>query len=57
MDDMYHVLNAAYCNVYATAEPKQEEYAGLLLPPYVKIAIYDGNGPVKDWLLSLSSFG
>jgi hypothetical protein len=54
---MYHVLNAAYCNVYATAEPKQEEYAGLLLPPYVKIAIYDGNGPVKDWLLSLSSFG
>jgi hypothetical protein len=55
VDDMYHVLNAAYCNVYATAEPKQEEYTGLLLPPNVEIAIYHDDGPVKDWLLSLSS--
>jgi predicted nucleic acid-binding protein len=57
VDDMYHVLNAAHCNVYGTAEPKQKEYAGLLLPPDVEIAIYDDNGPVKDWLLSLSSSG
>jgi hypothetical protein len=54
VDDMYHVLNAAYCNVYATAEPKQEEYVGLLLPPYVEIRTYYDIGLVKDWLLSLS---
>jgi hypothetical protein len=53
VDDMYHVLNAAYCHVYATAEPKQNEYAGLLLPPDTEIAICDDKGSVKDWLLSL----
>ena len=53
VDDMYHVLNAAYCDVYATAEPKQKEYTGVLLPTYVEVAAYDDSGPVRDWLLSL----
>ncbi len=32
LDDMYHVLNATYCDVYATDEKKQIDYASYLLP-------------------------
>lgn len=53
MDDMYHVLNASYCSIYATAEPGQTEYASLLLPSGVQISIYDEQTPVGEWLLSL----
>jgi len=51
MDDMYHVLNATYCDVYATAEAGQKEYAALLLSRWTRPAIYDGSTPLKDWLL------
>lgn len=50
--DMYHVLNATYCDVYATREPGQKEYAGLLLTPKTRIAIYDGRDSLDAWLNS-----
>lgn len=53
IDDMYHVLNAAYCDVYATADAGQKEYASLLLCQWTRPAIYDGKAPLRDWLLSL----
>jgi len=37
IDDMYHVLNAVYCDVYATAERGQMEYAHMILTPLTKL--------------------
>ena len=51
--DMYHVLNATYCDVYATKESRQEEYAGLLLTPRTKVAVYDGSDSLSSWLEAL----
>ena len=53
IDDMYHVLNAVYCDVYATAEKGQAEYAHLLLTSNTKVAVYTGAMPVDQWIESL----
>lgn len=53
IDDMYHVLNAAYCRFYATAEGNQAEYAVHLLSDRTRVVIYDDGGSVGDWLLAL----
>jgi hypothetical protein len=53
-DDMYHVLNGIYCDVYATKEPGHARYAGLLLTRNTKIAIYDGQAPLGQWIEALS---
>jgi hypothetical protein len=53
MDDMLHVLQATYCNVYVTAEKKQSEYSGLLLTAGTSVATYDGRTPVGRWLARL----
>jgi len=53
VDDMYHVLNASYCSIYATAEAKQTKYALLLLSSPTRIAVYDGKTPVEEWLIGL----
>lgn len=53
-DDYYHVLNAAYSQIYATAERKQEQYAPLFLSE-TQVEIYPGSGAVDEWLLSLLS--
>ena len=53
IDDMYHVLNAGYCTVYATAEAGQAEYAALLLSSRTRVAIYDDRSPLDNWLLTL----
>jgi hypothetical protein len=37
MDDIYHVLNATYCDMYATAEAGQKEYASLLLSGWTRL--------------------
>jgi len=52
MDDIYHVLNAVYCDIYATAEAKQEEYAPLLLSKNTQVAIYDKKTPLDEWLIA-----
>ena len=53
IDDMYHVLNAVYCDVYATAERGQTEYAHMILTPLTKVAVYTGGTPLDDWIESL----
>ena len=53
LDDMHHVLNAMYCEIYATAESRQAEYAQLLLTPATRVRTYDGGAPIDQWLLSL----
>lgn len=54
LDDMYHVLNSVHCDIYATEERKQVEYAGLLLTASTSVAIYDGQAPIDSWLRSLA---
>jgi hypothetical protein len=54
IDDMFHVLNATYCDIYVTQEKNQIEYAGLLLSPDTRVEIYDGT-PVNLWLKHLFS--
>lgn len=54
IDDMFHVLNATYCDIYVTKEKNQLEYAGLLLTPDTRVEIYDGT-PVGPWLEQLVS--
>jgi hypothetical protein len=51
IDDMYHVLNAVYCDFYATAETKQQEYAPLLLSDRTQVAIYDKKTAIDEWLI------
>lgn len=54
IDDMYHVLNASHCDVYATAEERQREYAALLLPAGTSVAIYDPAVSVCRWIEELA---
>lgn len=54
MDDMLHVLQATYCDIYATAEAKQSEYASLLLAR-TPVEIYDRKTPIDRWLDTLVS--
>lgn len=54
IDDVYHVLNSVHCGVYATEEKRQAEYAGLLLSPNTRVAIYDGRAPIDRWLQDLA---
>jgi hypothetical protein len=52
-DDMYHVLNSVYSDVYATREKKQEDYAGLLVTDSTTVAIYSDQMPIDQWLQDL----
>lgn len=52
-DDVYHVLNAAYCDVNATADSGQKEYVALLLSRWTRPAVFDGNTSLADWLLTV----
>jgi len=56
-DDIYHVLNAIYCDIYTTKEQGHAKYAGLLLTTSTKVAIYEGQTPLADWLLALAEDG
>jgi len=55
LDDMFHVLNAIYCDVYATKESGQAAYTGYLLTSRTKVAIYDGQVGADCWLGTLAS--
>jgi hypothetical protein len=52
--DSNHILNSTYCDVYATKEAGQTEYAGLLLTSATKIAVYDCQMRIDEWLLALT---
>lgn len=52
--DSQHIVNANYCEVYATKESKQARYAHLLLTGATRICVYDPTQmPIDQWLLSL----
>jgi hypothetical protein len=53
IDDMYHVLNATYTDVYATAEDGQKEYASLLLSRWTRPEFYDDGTRLADWLSTI----
>jgi hypothetical protein len=54
IDNMFHVLNATYCDVYVSKEKNQLEYVGLLLSRATRVEIYDGS-PVDTWLEKLAT--
>jgi hypothetical protein len=54
-EDMEHVVSASCCDVYATQEQRQVEYARLLLNDGTRVEIYDGETPVDEWLLGLEA--
>jgi hypothetical protein len=54
-DDLYHVLNAVYCDVYATADRRQMEYAPFILSRSTAVAIYDGSRLFEEWLTDLGN--
>jgi hypothetical protein len=53
-DDCYHLVNACYCDVYATKDRPQAEYAPSVVGP-TAVRFYDGSSPVSDWLLAITS--
>lgn len=52
-DDIFHVLNAIYADIYATADRRQEEYATLLLPPDTRVVIYRREKRINEWFADL----
>lgn len=53
-DDMLHVLQAMYCDLYVTAESNHLRYAPFLLTSRTRVEIYrDRSVPIDQWLLSL----
>jgi hypothetical protein len=53
-DDMYHVLEAAYCDAYVTKEPGQAKYAHLVLTKDTTVHIYSPEVPIDQWLEALA---
>jgi hypothetical protein len=52
LDDCYHVVNAAYCDIYGTCESAQLKYVPIVLPQ-VKFALYKRNDNLIEWLYAL----
>jgi hypothetical protein len=52
-DDLYHVVNAAHCDAYATRERAQAKYAHFVLTK-TSVRLYDGLAPLTAWLAALS---
>lgn len=53
MDDMLHVLQAVYSDLYVTEDRKQTQFASLLLTSKTRVAIYSRAVPIDEWLLAL----
>lgn len=53
-DDMYHVLNSVYCDVYATQEEKQTKYARLILTSNTAVSLYTGQDGIEQWIYGLA---
>jgi hypothetical protein len=51
-DDMYHMLGATYCDIYATGEARQA-YASDMLVSKTTFKVYLRQGSLADWLVSL----
>lgn len=53
-DDCYHLVNASYCDTYATKDKSQAQYAPSVVGP-TEVRFYDGCAPVSEWLLAVAS--
>jgi hypothetical protein len=53
-DDCYHLVNSCYCEVYATKDAWQAQYAPNIVGP-ATVRLYDGYAPLSDWLVSIAS--
>jgi hypothetical protein len=53
-DDCYHLVNSSYCDVYATKDKPQSQYAPDVLRP-AEFRFYDGNMPLSDWLVRIAT--
>ncbi|MGH9794224.1 MAG: hypothetical protein ACRD5G_05585 [Candidatus Acidiferrales bacterium] len=51
-DDCYHLVSAAYCDIFATKDTQQATYAREILAQ-TRVAAYDGACHLVDWLESL----
>lgn len=49
------IVNANYCDIYATKERGQTEYASLLLTDSTRVCVYDPQTPIDEWLLTCAS--
>jgi hypothetical protein len=49
LDDVFHVVNAAYCDYFATSEGRQAEYANLIVPN-VSVILADRTEKILDRL-------
>lgn len=53
-DDCYHLVNACYCDVYATKDEPLVQYAAQVIGP-TSVRLYEGDVPISDWLLGLAA--
>jgi hypothetical protein len=53
-DDLFHVVNASYSDVYATKEIAQGRYAPVVLLD-TRVEVYKGKIPIHEWLVTLAS--
>jgi hypothetical protein len=51
LDDCFHLVNASYCDMYATMDLEQSKYAPIVLGS-TEVLYFDGTTPVSDWLTS-----
>jgi len=49
-DDIFHVVNASYCDIFITTDRDQASYAVHALPS-AKVLVYEGSAPLLKWLL------
>jgi hypothetical protein len=55
-DDMFHVVNASYCDIFITTDSDQASYAGHALYN-AEVLVYDGTTPLLKWLLEATRHG
>jgi hypothetical protein len=49
-DDIFHVVNAGYCDIFITTDRDQASYALHALPS-AEVLVYEGTAPLSKWLL------
>ena len=54
LDDCYHLVNASYCDIYATKDFQQSEYAPIVLGS-TDVFYFDGITPVSEWLAGIAA--
>lgn len=54
LDDILHLLQAVYCDLYISEDKSQDHYAPIILEPRTRVAIYrDRKVPIDQWILGL----